>query len=89
MFCRLVHSDGGSGGGGPVGWMDGGEDREEAQSDVLLTAVCHRLHCHCRSAKCMDALHWQGTHRPRQWSHIARCPGNKLLMGFFTLFFEI
>ncbi len=79
LCCFSVHSDGGSGGRRPAGRLDGGEDRQEAQSDVLLAAIRLWFHHHHRSTERVDALPRQSAHRPCQRSHITGRPGKKQL----------
>lgn len=89
VVCFSVYSDGGSGGRRPAGRLDGGEDRQEAQSDVLLAAVCLRLHHHHRGAERVDALRRQSAHRPRQRGHVTGRPGKKHLDVFFSFVCKI
>lgn len=88
-----VHSDGGSGSRRATRRLDGGEDRQEAQSDVLLAAIRVWLHHNYCSAECVDALCWQSAHRPRQWRHVTGRPGKNHDRAFFPLlpafFFDI
>lgn len=77
MFCCSVNSDPGSSRRGAAGGLDGGEDWEEAQPDVLLTAVCRWFHRHHRSPERVDALRRQVAHWPRQRSHLISRPGKK------------
>lgn len=85
VVCCSVHSDGGSGGGRPAGRLDGGEGRQEAQSDVLLAAVHLWFYHHHRCAERVDVLHRQSAHRPRQWSHVTGRPGKKHCLFQFRL----
>lgn len=75
LFCVSVHSDGGSSVGRADWWLDGGEDWQEGQSDVMRAAICLRLHHHHRGAERVDVLRWQNSDRPRQRHHLAGCPG--------------
>ena len=77
MFYCSVDSDRGSSLRGPAGGLDGGEDWEEAEPDVLLPAVCLWFHRHRRSPERRDAVHWQVTHRPRQRCHVIGRPSKK------------
>ena len=82
VVCLSVHSDAGSGGRWPAGRLDGGEDRQEAQSDVLLAAIRLRFHHHHRSTERVDALRRQSAHRPRQRGHVIGRPGTGLTPFF-------
>lgn len=77
MLCVSVNSDDRSGAGWTAGRLDGGEDRQEAQPDVLLLALRLRFHRHHRSAERVDALRRPHADWPRQWSHVAGRPGNE------------
>lgn len=63
--------------------MDGGQDREEAESYVLRpTLYLWFYYRHCCS-ECLDAVSWEGTHRTGKWGYVTSGPSKYL--GMFTL----
>lgn len=85
-FVRVsVDSDDRRCAGWPAGRLDGGEDWQEAQPDVLLAALRLRFYPHHRGAERVDALRWPHADGPRQRCHVAGRPGNRNSYLFLIL----